>query len=141
MRISSWCRPQCHFYGSYSEADPVRIADEGVKQFRADKYEVIIVDTSGRHKQEEALFDEMKEIQEAVVPDNVVLVIDATQGQAVHDQAKAFHGEPSASWSAAAPHARVTWSTRPEGVGRWDHTKSYAGLSRLLGPEPTRRRP
>lgn len=31
---------QCPFYGSYSEADPVRIADEGVEQFRGDKYEV-----------------------------------------------------------------------------------------------------
>lgn len=55
--------------------------------------QVIIVDTSGRHKQEEALFDEMKEIQEAVQPDNTTLIMDATQGQAVFDQAKAFHGE------------------------------------------------
>lgn len=55
--------------------------------------QVIIVDTSGRHKQEEALFDEMKEIQEAVQPDNTTLIMDATQGQAVFDQAKAFHGK------------------------------------------------
>lgn len=34
----------------------------------------------------------MKEIQEAVQPDNTTLIIDATQGQAVLDQAKAFHG-------------------------------------------------
>lgn len=73
----------------------MRIADEGVAEFRAEKYEVIVVDTSGRHKQEEALFDEMKEIQEAVKPDNVTLIMDATQGQAVYDQAKAFHGEMS----------------------------------------------
>lgn len=32
---------QCPFYGSYSEADPVRIADEGVQQFREEKYEVV----------------------------------------------------------------------------------------------------
>lgn len=57
--------------------------------------QVIIVDTSGRHKQEEALFDEMKEIQETVQPDNTTLIMDATQGQAVFDQAKAFHGEPT----------------------------------------------
>eukprot|EP00903_Cladosiphon_okamuranus_P006987 g6800.t1 len=82
---------RCPFYGSYSEADPVRIADEGVMQFKQEKYEVIIVDTSGRHKQEDALFDEMQEIQEAVQPDNTTLIMDATQGQAVFDQAKAFH--------------------------------------------------
>lgn len=51
------------------------------------------MDTSGRHKQEDALFEEMKEIQEAVHPDNTVLIMDATQGQAVYDQATAFHGE------------------------------------------------
>jgi signal recognition particle GTPase len=79
------------FYGSYTEADPVQIAEDGVKQFIKGKYEVIIVDTSGRHKQESALFEEMQEISAAVQPHNTVLVVDATQGQAVYDQALAFH--------------------------------------------------
>jgi len=79
------------FYGSYTEADPVAIAEAGVRQFVRDRYEIIIVDTSGRHKQEAALLDEMQEIAAAVDPDNIVLVMDATQGQAVYDQAKAFH--------------------------------------------------
>jgi signal recognition particle subunit SRP54 len=79
------------FYGSYTEADPVLIAEEGVQRFKSDGYEVIIVDTSGRHRQESALFDEMQEISDAVNPDNTVFVMDATQGQAVYDQALAFH--------------------------------------------------
>ena len=78
------------FYGSYTEADPVLIAEEGVEQFVKDKYEIIIVDTSGRHKQEGALFEEMQEISAAVRPDNTIFVMDATQGQAVYDQALAF---------------------------------------------------
>ena len=78
------------FYGSYTEADPVLIAQEGVEQFVSDKYEIIIVDTSGRHKQEGALFEEMQEISAAVRPDNTIFVMDATQGQAVYDQALAF---------------------------------------------------
>ncbi|KAJ1463076.1 SRP54-type protein [Pelagophyceae sp. CCMP2097] len=82
---------RCPFYGSYTEADPVRIATEGVAQFKEEGYEVIIVDTSGRHRQEAALFDEMQEIRAAIEPDSVVFVLDATQGQAVHDQALAFH--------------------------------------------------
>ena len=49
------------FYGSHTEMDPVQIADEGVKKFKADKFEVIIVDTSGRHRQEDALFEEMQQ--------------------------------------------------------------------------------
>ena len=79
------------FYGSYTEADPVLIAEEGVERFVSDGYEVIIVDTSGRHRQEEALFEEMQEISAAVQPDNTIFVMDATQGQAVYDQALAFH--------------------------------------------------
>ena len=42
------------FYGSYTEMDPVKIAEEGVSYFKKLKYEVIIVDTSGRHKQDDA---------------------------------------------------------------------------------------
>ena len=79
------------FYGSYTEADPVAIAEQGVKQFIKGKYEVIIVDTSGRHKQEAALFEEMQEIAAAIQPDNTIFVMDATQGQAVYDQALGFH--------------------------------------------------
>lgn len=78
------------FYGSYTQADPVTIAEEGVDQFVKEGYEVIIVDTSGRHRQEAGLLEEMQEIAAAVRPDNTILVMDATQGQAVFDQAQAF---------------------------------------------------
>lgn len=55
------------YYGSYTETDPVTIATEGVEKFKAEKFEIIIVDTSGRHKQEAELFEEMKQISAAVV--------------------------------------------------------------------------
>lgn len=83
-------RVRVPFYGSYTEPDPVRIAEEGVAQFRRDKYEVIIVDTSGRHKQETALFEEMQHVREVVAPDDIVFVMDSTIGQAAVDQAEAF---------------------------------------------------
>ncbi len=50
------------YYGSYTEADPAVIAKDGVKRFNEEKFEIIIVDTSGRHKQEEALFEEMLQV-------------------------------------------------------------------------------
>lgn len=78
------------FYGSYTQADPVAIAEEGVDQFVKEGYEIIIVDTSGRHRQEAGLLEEMQEIAASVQPDNTILVMDATQGQAVFDQAQAF---------------------------------------------------
>lgn len=78
------------FYGSYTEMDPVKIAEEGVSKFKKEKYELIIVDTSGRHKQEEALFDEMKQVSAAIQPDDHIFVMDSHIGQACHDQAMAF---------------------------------------------------
>ena len=79
------------FYGSYTETDPVTIAREGVERFRREKKDIILVDTSGRHKQSEALFEEMKQVADAVDPDSVVFVMDSAMGQAAYDQAKAFH--------------------------------------------------
>mmetsp|Transcript_14901 Transcript_14901/g.46920 ORF Transcript_14901/g.46920 Transcript_14901/m.46920 type:complete len:510 (+) Transcript_14901:113-1642(+) len=78
------------FYGSYTETDPVAIAAEGVDTFRKEKYDLIVVDTSGRHKQEVALFEEMQQVQEAISPEDVVFVMDSHIGQACFDQAKAF---------------------------------------------------
>ena len=79
------------FYGSYTEMDPVKIAEEGVSKFKKEKYEIIIVDTSGRHKQEEALFDEMKQVSAAIQPNDIIFVMDSHIGQACHDQAMAFN--------------------------------------------------
>lgn len=53
-------------------------------------FEIIIVDTSGRHKQEVELFEEMRQIKNAVQPDNVIFVMDGTIGQAAEAQAQAF---------------------------------------------------
>ncbi|GAQ81104.1 Signal recognition particle subunit Srp54 [Klebsormidium nitens] len=78
------------FYGSYTETDPVKIAQEGVERFKAEGCDLIIVDTSGRHKQEAALFEEMKAVEDVVNPDLVIFVMDSSIGQAAFAQAKAF---------------------------------------------------
>jgi signal recognition particle subunit SRP54 len=49
------------------ESDPVKIAVEGVERFKEENHDLIIVDTSGRHKQEAALFEEMRQVSEATV--------------------------------------------------------------------------
>jgi signal recognition particle subunit SRP54 len=51
------------FYGSYTETDPAVIAAKGVEEFKRAKHDLIIVDTSGRHKQEESLFEEMRQVR------------------------------------------------------------------------------
>ena len=78
------------FYGSYTETDPVAIAKEGVEQFKKEGFEVIIVDTSGRHKQEDDLFEEMQQVEKVVNPDETIFVMDSSIGQACKDQATAF---------------------------------------------------
>lgn len=78
------------FYGSYTEMDPVKVAKEGVDKFKKEKFDIIVVDTSGRHQQETELFTEMVQISEAVNPNQTIMVLDATIGQAAESQSKAF---------------------------------------------------
>ncbi|KYQ93663.1 signal recognition particle 54 kDa subunit [Tieghemostelium lacteum] len=78
------------FYGSEDEKDPVAVAKKGVDIFKKEGAEIIIVDTSGRHKQDAELFAEMKQVEQAVKPDNVIFVMDSSIGQAAYDQATAF---------------------------------------------------
>ncbi|XP_016562875.2 signal recognition particle 54 kDa protein 1 isoform X2 [Capsicum annuum] len=78
------------FYGSYTESDPVKIAVDGVETFKKEDCDLIIVDTSGRHRQEAALFEEMRQVSEATKPDLVIFVMDSSIGQAAFDQAQAF---------------------------------------------------
>lgn len=76
-------------YGDENEKNPVKVALEGLKKF--EKYDVVIVDTAGRHKDEKSLIEEMKILQEKIKPDEVIMVIDGTMGQQAAVQAKAFH--------------------------------------------------
>jgi signal recognition particle subunit SRP54 len=78
-------------YGDEKEKDAIRIAREGVKKFKEDGKNVIIVDTAGRHKEEKGLLEEMKMISEAIKPDLTLLVIDAAMGQLCYSMAQAFH--------------------------------------------------
>jgi signal recognition particle subunit SRP54 len=76
-------------YGDLKAKDPVKVVSEGMKQF-SDK-DLIIVDTAGRHKEEQDLIKEMKNLEKKIKPDEVMMVIDGTIGQQALIQAKAFH--------------------------------------------------
>src|ERR687898_1233597 len=69
----------------------VQIARNGLDHFKDQNLDVIIIDTAGRHKEEEGLLQEMSEMYKAVTPDLVLLVIDSTIGQGAFKQAEAFH--------------------------------------------------
>lgn len=76
-------------YGEPGNKDAVAIAEEGVKRFA--KKDITIVDTSGRHKLEQDLIDEMEQIYRVTGVGERFLVIDAAVGQQAGPQAQAFH--------------------------------------------------
>ncbi|MCW4034922.1 MAG: signal recognition particle protein Srp54 [Candidatus Bathyarchaeota archaeon] len=76
-------------YGEPKEKNSVKIALRGLKQFK--DYELVIIDTAGRHKEEAGLIKEMKQLEKAIKPDESILVIDGTIGQQAALQAKALH--------------------------------------------------
>jgi len=76
-------------YGDPKAKDPVKVVVQGLKEF-ADK-DLVIVDTAGRHKEEQELIKDMKTLEKSIKPDEVILVIDGTIGQQALVQAKAFN--------------------------------------------------
>ena len=77
------------FYGDKNEKDAVRVVNDGINKLKRNS-DVIIVDTSGRHKLEDDLIQEMKDIFQTAKPNEKLLVIDAAMGQQAGTQAKAF---------------------------------------------------
>ena len=76
-------------YGEPKEKKCEKIALRGLKQFK--DYDLVIVDTAGRHKEEKGLIAEMKRLEKAIKPDEAILVIDGTIGQQAAVQARALH--------------------------------------------------
>ncbi len=77
------------FYGEKNGKDAVKIVENAIKNLR--DYDMLIVDTAGRHALEKELIDEMVEIAKVLQPDYKFLVLDAAIGQLASKQAKAFH--------------------------------------------------
>ncbi len=78
-------------YSQPEENNSINVAREGLAKLKEQNFNVVIVDTAGRHKEEQGLLQEMKEISNAVHPDITFLVIDGTIGRSAFKQAEAFH--------------------------------------------------
>jgi signal recognition particle subunit SRP54 len=77
------------FYGEKGEKNAVKIVKNALEKM--DEYDMLIIDTAGRHALEEELIQEMIEIAEVAKPDYKLLVLDAAIGQLASKQAEAFH--------------------------------------------------
>ena len=78
-------------YSDEKEKDSVKVAEVGRRFFGEGGKNLIIIDTAGRHKEEQSLLDEMSKIYSKVKPDLNLLVVDGTIGQQAFNQAAAFH--------------------------------------------------
>jgi signal recognition particle subunit SRP54 len=143
-------RANVPFYGSHSERDPVKIAKDGVNKFKEIGNDIIIVDTSGRNKQDAALFEEMQQIVAVIEPDQIVFVMDGTIGQSAYDQALVFkemvdiggciitkldgHAKGGGALSAvAATKSPIIFIGTGEGPTDFQEFDAKAFVSRLLG--------
>ncbi|MHB8482868.1 MAG: signal recognition particle-docking protein FtsY [Nitrospiria bacterium] len=78
-------------------ADPSAVAFDAYAAAKARKIDVLIVDTAGRLHTRSHLMEELKKIKKTLgkgdpaSPHEVILVLDATQGQNALTQAKIFH--------------------------------------------------
>ena len=78
-------------YGEEGNKDALEIVKNGLVFFNDQPVDIIIIDTAGRHKEEQGLLEEMRSMYSIVTPDQVFLIIDGTIGQQAYNQAKIFH--------------------------------------------------
>ena len=78
-------------YKDLDEKNPVKIAQAGIAYAKANKYDLVLVDTAGRLAVDEVLMKEISDIHKAVKPDETLFVVDAMTGRDAVNTAKAFH--------------------------------------------------
>jgi fused signal recognition particle receptor len=71
-------------------ADPAAVAYDAVEHARAQKKDLVLIDTAGRMQTNINLMDEMKKIQRVVKPELVIFVGDALTGNDAVEQARKF---------------------------------------------------
>lgn len=72
-------------------SDAVQVAREGVAHGRVQGHDLIIIDTAGRLHIDEELMAQLRQMHQAVKPDQVLFVANATTGQDAVNTAAAFN--------------------------------------------------
>jgi signal recognition particle subunit SRP54 len=73
------------------KASPVDIAKGAVEAAKEQNCDYVLIDTAGRLHIDDSLMGELRDIREAVSPDEVLLVVDAMTGQDAVNVAQSFH--------------------------------------------------
>jgi signal recognition particle subunit SRP54 len=137
-------------YGEPGSSNVLSIVKKGMQQFAAQKQDLVIVDTAGRHKDEGSLMAEMKDLAKLVQPNEIILAIDASIGQAAMSQATAFNQTTTigsilvtkldgtakgggALSAVAATHAKIKFIGTGEKIDDLDQFIPSSFVGRLLG--------
>jgi signal recognition particle subunit SRP54 len=83
-------RAGAHVYERGTDADPVEIASWALDEARAERRDVLIVDTAGRLHVDQDLMAELAKIRKQTRPHDVLLVVDAMTGQDAVGVAESF---------------------------------------------------
>ena len=78
----------------YSEGTDVPVVKQvvsGMEYAGKKGYDTVLIDTAGRLQIDEVLMQELKDIQNAVHPEEILLTVDAMTGQDIVNVASAFH--------------------------------------------------
>ncbi|HEX8340360.1 MAG TPA: signal recognition particle protein [Tepidisphaeraceae bacterium] len=78
-------------HGQVSRGAAVAVARAAVNAAKAQGRDVLILDTAGRLAIDQELMEELKDVNEAVKPHQIFLVLDAMTGQDAVNSAKAFN--------------------------------------------------
>lgn len=78
-------------YTEEDSKDPVQIALNAIEHARAERLDLVIVDTAGRLAVDEEMMDEIERIKNAVHPQETLFVVDSMTGQDAVNTAKAFN--------------------------------------------------
>ncbi|MBN8207450.1 signal recognition particle protein [Bacillus sp. NTK071] len=73
------------------QVSPVEIASKAIEKAKEEHLDYVIIDTAGRLHIDENLMQELKDVKEAVTPDEVFLVVDSMTGQDAVNVAESFN--------------------------------------------------
>lgn len=74
-----------------SDVSPVEIAKKAKEKAFNEHYDVLILDTAGRLAIDEILMQELNDINDAISPEEILLLVDAMSGQDAINVANTFH--------------------------------------------------
>lgn len=77
-------------FANDTEKNPVKIAEDAIKEFKSQGINNIIIDTAGRLHVDQEMMDEVVRIKEVVKPTEILFVVDSMTGQDAVNSAKAF---------------------------------------------------